>query len=133
MNPAGMFSWKTETTTKIYNNDEKPELNELITFAVNISTYNNILKIIAEVPGVDKKDISLLLENGILTIEVVKIPEKEIEKRVYIRNEIYTGILERSFEVGPVSIRDIGAEYSNGILTIIIHNYQTSSQKIEIK
>ncbi len=74
-----------------------------------------------EIPGFDKNDISVELNNGYLTISAFRELDKEEqgENEKYIRRERYEGTMQRGFYVGE-SIRqeDIRAKYENGVLKL---------------
>ena len=71
-----------------------------------------------DLPGFDKKDIELSLDNGYLTISAKK-QEKE-EGKNYIRRE-RSLTSSRSFYVGDiVSEEDIDAKFVNGTLSLTI-------------
>ena len=70
-------------------------------------------------PGFDKKDINLGLENGYLTISA-KQEEKQEEQNNYIRRERAMSC-SRSFYVGDnLATEDIKARYQDGILSISV-------------
>lgn len=71
-----------------------------------------------DLPGFDKNDINLSLDNGYLTIEA-KREEKE-EKDNYLRRE-RSFSCSRSYYVGDaVTEEDIKAKYNNGTLNLIV-------------
>jgi HSP20 family protein len=72
-----------------------------------------------EVPGLKREDLSLRIENGILTVKGEGNGSGENEKRNFIRRERKAGSFNRSFTL-PEDI-DAGkteAEFNNGILTV---------------
>ena len=72
-----------------------------------------------DLPGFDKKDINLTLNDGYLTISA-KAEEKQEDKDNYIRRERVCSC-QRSFYVGDViSEEDIKAKYNNGTLVLNI-------------
>ena len=72
-----------------------------------------------DLPGFDKKDINLTLNDGYLTISA-KLEEKQEDKENYIRRERVSSY-QRTFYVGDVvSEEDIKAKYNNGTLTLNI-------------
>ena len=73
-----------------------------------------------EVPGIDKKDIKISLENDYLTITATKQKETENEKVRFISQERYFGTYSRSFYVGNVSKEAIKANFKDGVLSITI-------------
>ena len=71
-----------------------------------------------DLPGFDKKDIELSLDNGYLTISAKK--EEKEEGKNYIRRERCL-TSSRTFYVGEVvSEEDIKAKFNNGTLTLNI-------------
>jgi len=74
---------------------------------------------VAELPGVDKKDINVQLQDGLLTIEAKMHEEKESEVDNVIRKEIRSGFFSRSINVGKnIKEKDIKAELVNGLLKL---------------
>lgn len=76
-----------------------------------------------DLPGFQKEDIQMQLENGYLTIRARKAVDKDekTESGKYVRRERYTGSLSRSFYVGKnIQQEDIHPKYENGILTFRI-------------
>lgn len=97
---------------------------------------NYVLEV--DMPGYDKKDINLSLENGYLTISAESNMQKETkdEGRNYLRRERSFGSCSRSFYVGDVDEKQVTASYDNGILNVSFpkQNKQLESKKqIEIK
>lgn len=90
-----------------------------------------------DVPGFDKKDISIEANDGYLTITVEKNSEDEEknENKNYIRRERVYGKVERSFYLGDLDQDKIDAEFKNGILNIVVPKKEETSNKkrIEIK
>ncbi len=70
-----------------------------------------------ELPGFDKKDIHLNLEDGYLTISAEVNRSKE-EKGEFISRERFSGKAFRSYYVGDVEKEAVKAAYENGVLTI---------------
>lgn len=75
-----------------------------------------------EIPGFDKKDVSLALEKGYLTVSAEK-KECSDKKDVYIRRE-RSCALSRTYYVGDVDKDAIKAKYDSGILQIEIPKKQ---------
>ena len=73
-----------------------------------------------DLPGMKKDDITLELQNGYLTISTQKNLENKEEKHgKMLRQERYTGTMQRSFYVGDnLTEEDVQAKYEDGVLTV---------------
>jgi len=73
----------------------------------------------AELPGVSEKDISVEVENGVLTLKGERNFEKETEEKGYRRTERAYGNFVRAFTLPPnVNSEKITASYNNGLLEL---------------
>ena len=88
----------------------------------DVKELDDAYEVMVDLPGFNKEDIHLELNDGNLTISAVKSLDKENEsKGNYIRRERVVGNMQRSFYVGEaITEEDIRAKYENGILTLII-------------
>ena len=96
---------------------------DLATFSprVDVKENEHTYEITAELPGVNKEDISLDLQNGVLSLKAETRQESKEEKdgRV-IRQERRYGTYYRSFDLGnDVQESDIHADFDNGILKVV--------------
>lgn len=76
-----------------------------------------------DLPGFQKDEISVELQNGYLTIQAAKGLDKEEQdkKGKYIRQERCAGACSRTFYVGEdVEPEDVTAKFENGILQLSI-------------
>lgn len=87
---------------------------------VDIHDADSQYEIHAELPGVKKKDISITLQDGVLSISASKNTESEKkEKGRVIWKERSSGSITRSFTVGRgVTEKDIKANFNDGVLTL---------------
>lgn len=115
------------------------EGNKLGTFApkVDVKEQDNAYHISAELPGVNKDDVHVTLENGVLTLEAETRQENKEEKEgKIIRQERRYGRFVRSFDLGPqVQESDINAHFENGVLTLIapkVSKEASTAKKIDI-
>lgn len=74
----------------------------------------------AELPGFKKEDISVDIENDILTIKAHKARENEEKTDSYVRMERSFGEYQRSFNVKGIDTDAIKAKYENGILALTL-------------
>lgn len=104
---------------------------------INVTQKEKILEVTAELPGVELKDVELLVDDDMLTIKGEKKHEKEDrseERHVY---ECSYGAFSRTiplpFDVQP---KDVSAAFKNGVLTVTIPvpaEIQPKARKVEIK
>ncbi len=79
-----------------------------------------------DVPGFNKDDVKIDLDDGILTIVATKHEEKEDKEKNYYRKERSFGTFRRQFNVGNVNEKSIEAHFNNGVLKI---NFPKEEQK----
>ena len=89
--------------------------------SVDIFETENEIVVKAELPGVDRKDITLNLENNVLTVKGERKFEKETKEENYHRIEREYGSFSRSFAL-PTAVNGdtVKAEYKDGVLRIIL-------------
>ena len=92
-----------------------------------------------DLPGYEKDNINIELNNGYLTVSAnVNKETNDSNDERYVRQERFYGECSRSFYVGDdVEKEDIEAEFKNGILKIDIPKKEDkkieTAKKIEIK
>lgn len=103
--------------------------------SIDISETEQEYVIDVEIPGMDKKDIDLNVENNTLTISGERKFEKKEDNKQYHRVESHYGSFSRSFTLPEnVDTETVHASYKNGILTITVKKSEKSMKKqIEIK
>ena len=105
----------------------------------DIKEHDNSYELIVDLPGLNKENINLEIENGYLTISAqTKKDNEEQEEGKFIRRERYSGEYQRSFYVGDnITEEDIKASFKNGVLNINLpkKDYQPEKAKkcIEIE
>lgn len=76
-----------------------------------------------DLPGFKKEEITLQLDNGYLTVAAEKGLEESdtSEKGKLIRQERYSGSMQRSFYVGEsITENDVKAKFEHGVLKLSI-------------
>lgn len=86
-----------------------------------------VLKV--ELPGIDKKDVSLDFNNQYLTLSVNQEESKEDKDQHYIRKERSRYSYSRSYYLDKANESDIKAKLENGILTIQIGKNEEDIKK----
>lgn len=75
----------------------------------------------AELPGMDEKDVSVTLNNGILTLKGEKKSEREEKKDDYHLMERSYGSFQRSFQVSDtVDGEKVRAAFEKGVLKVTL-------------
>lgn len=98
----------------IFNVDESKIMK------TDIKEHENNYSIVVDLPGYNKEDIKVSVEDGYLTIHATMNSEnEEKEKEKFVRRERYFGECSRSFYVGDdITTEDIKASYKNGSLKL---------------
>lgn len=88
-----------------------------------------------DIPGFDKEDIDIKVNDGCLTVKARKSSEKNEEDKNYIRRERTYGEYQRSFTLGNVDPDNIEAKFENGMLMITVPKKEEidTSKTIQIK
>lgn len=75
-----------------------------------------------ELPGIDKKDIHVSLNDGYLTIQAKAESKNDAngEHAKYIHRERFSGVSTRSYYVGDVDEHAITAKFENGVLKVTL-------------
>ena len=98
--------------------------------AVDIHETENQIVVKAEVPGMEREDIELGLENNVLTLKGDRRFEKDTTEENYHRIERAYGTFSRSFSIPSVVDEDkISADYKEGVLTITLPKTEKAKAK----
>ena len=93
----------------------------------------------AELPGFNKEDIHVEVQDGVLTISAKheeKQDEKDEKSGKYVRRERRYGSYQRSFNLNGVDAKNIQGAYENGVLKLTLPKEQPTvpeTHRIEIK
>ena len=88
---------------------------------VNVYEYDDKVGVVAEIPGLDKKDLSIDVEDGILTIAGNKHGLFDDAGAKVIRRELKQSSFKRQFELGELlDGKKIKASFKDGLLSIQI-------------
>jgi len=103
---------------------------------IDVEEDSGLIRIKAELPGMNESDIDLTIAGNVLTIAGEKKEEEKKEKEGRcIISERFFGSFSRSITL-PIGVQadKIKAEFKGGILNIEIHLEESKqSKKIEIK
>ena len=94
---------------------------------VDIQEGDNEFVIQADIPGVNRKDIEISMDNGVLSIRGERKREKNEEHNGYYRTECSHGIFHRRFSLPDSADPDkIVAKDKDGVLTITLSKRKTA-------
>jgi HSP20 family protein len=85
---------------------------------IDIEETDKEVRITAELPGLDEKDVSLEIANGVLSISGEKKSESEDKARRF--SERYYGRFERRIPLEDVDEDKVSAAFKNGVLSITV-------------
>lgn len=89
-------------------------------FKMDVVEKDNMYEVSAEMPGVNKEDIHLEIDNGTLTITVDEVKDNEEKKENYLHRERYQRSMKRGVYLGDVEEGNISASLNDGILQILV-------------
>jgi HSP20 family protein len=96
---------------------------------VEVSETDKEMKVTAELPGLEEKDVNVELANGMLTISGERKSETEDKERRF--TERYYGRFERRIPVDDVEADKITATFKNGVLTVTLPKSPTAQEKVK--
>lgn len=101
---------------------------------VDIHEEKDRFIVLADVPGVDSKDIEITAENGVLTIRGERRVEKREAENGYERVERVSGTFLRRFTLPEgANTESIKAKQTNGVLEVVIPKQpQLQARRISI-
>ena len=88
---------------------------------VNIYEYDDKIGIVAEIPGLNKKQLDVSVEDGILTISGDKHNTFEDDGAKVLRRELKQSSFKRQFELGDMlDGKSVSANFKDGVLSVSI-------------
>ena len=97
---------------------------------VNVYEYDDKIGIVAEIPGLNKKQLNVDVEDGVLTISGDKHSTFEDDGAKVIRRELKQSSFKRSFELGEMLDGDnIAANFKDGVLSVSIPKVEPEKPK----
>jgi HSP20 family protein len=106
---------------------------------VDVVDYNDRVEILAEIPGLSKEDVSVDVQEDVLTISGQKIKKMEYRDFTgkYIRRELKHSNFKRSFTLGDqIDRKNPSAKFENGLLKVTLLKIKPTipeSKKIKIE
>lgn len=135
---AALSRFQEEINRIFKNNDWMPALfdedSNMATSqwlpSVDIKEKDDQFTIIADIPGVEPKDIEVTMENGMLSIKGERATEKKDEENGYRRVERSYGSFHRRFSLPETADSEhVVAKGKNGVLEITVAKREASKAK----
>jgi HSP20 family protein len=103
--------------------------------AIDIEEHDDKFEVLAELPGVDMKDIDITVNNNMLTISGEKRESKDKKDDKYSYTERYYGSFRRDLTLPDhIDVDKIDAQVSGGILKISLPKTEKAApKKISVK
>ena len=97
---------------------------------VNVYEYDDKVGIVAEIPGLDKKQLEVSVEDGVLTIAGDKHSTFESDGAKVLRRELKQSSFKRQFELGELlDGENIKASFKDGILSVSVPKVEPEKPK----
>lgn len=102
-------------------------------FKTDIKDEGDSYLLEADMPGLDKKDISIDINGDTLTISAERHSEHEEKDKQgkYVRCERSYGSYSRSFDISAIKENDIKAKYENGVLKLTLPKKEVSQPEVK--
>lgn len=102
---------------------------------VDVEETENAVVLHADMPGINKSNLKVELENNTLTIRGERRYEKEEKSEGQYRSERAFGTFQRTFSLSDrIKATEIKADYKDGVLTLTLPKAEEVKPKeIEIK
>src|SRR4051812_34433620 len=97
---------------------------------IELSETDKEVKVNAELPGLEEKDVEVELANGVLAIRGEKKTEAEDKERLF--SERYYGQFERRIPVDDAEPDKVAASFKNGVLSVTLPKSQTAHKRIAV-
>ncbi len=102
------------------------------TFKVDVQEEADKYLVEAEMPGIDKKNINIEIDEGNLRVSAVTEENINEEKKNYIHRERRRSSMSRSIYLKDAKSEDIKASLENGVLKITVPKESRSNNSIKI-
>ena len=124
-----VFDHLMEQTFPTFKEDVGVSFNKGAYPKVNVYEYDDKIGIVAEIPGLDKKNVSVEVEDQVLTISGDKHGFDDSDAKCITR-ELKQSSFKRSFNLGEhLDGEDVSASFKDGLLSIAIPKKEPEKPK----
>jgi HSP20 family protein len=95
---------------------------------IEVSESEKEIKLTAELPGLEEKDVDVRLAGGMLTISGEKKTEVEENNRLF--SERHYGRFERRIPIEDIDEEKVSASFKNGVLTVTLPRLATATSNV---
>jgi len=131
-NPVSIYDEMNHMVRNVFNDDwDLPVYRDSIwNPAVDVKENKRSFVLTADIPGLTKKDVTININNRVLTLHGERKEEKENEDGKFYYRERHTGSFSRSFQL-PETVNEDGiqASFRNGVLSIELPKLEESLPK----
>lgn len=97
---------------------------------VEVSETDTTIKVTAEIPGLEEKDVEVFLEDGVLTLRGEKRSETNDSERQF--SERVYGRFERRIPLGTEVQEDkVEARFQNGVLSVTLPKSEKAQSQVK--
>ena len=89
-------------------------------FKVDVEDKGDLYLMEADLPGFNRDDIQVSIEDGVMTISAQTNETKEEKKANYVCRERRYGSMSRSFHLDGVKEDGVSAEFKDGVLRLTL-------------
>ena len=97
--------------------------------SIELNETEKDVKVVAELPGLEEKDLDIQLANGVLAIKGEKRTETEDKDRRF--SECYYGRFERRIPVDGIEEDKVSALFKNGVLTVTLPKSAAATENVK--
>lgn len=129
------FGYRPTSIFKAFDDFEKSFFSDFDegfkAFKTDIEDKDDKFLLYAELPGFNKEDINIDINDNMLTIsaEHKEQNDEKDNKGNYIRRERSFGSYQRSFDISNVNVDNISADYKNGVLQLSLPKLEEKKAK----
>jgi HSP20 family protein len=88
---------------------------------VDVRDTDRAVEVVAELPGMEEKDVEVSVADGMLSLRGERQSERETEQKGFIRRERSFGRIERVVPLPQgLELDEAKAKFKNGVLTVTI-------------
>jgi HSP20 family protein len=96
---------------------------------LEVEEADNEYRVTAELPGMEEKDVEVLLQDDVLIIRGEKQAKSEDRSRAF--SERVYGRFERRIALDGASEADVRAEFHNGVLTVTVPKSAQTQERVK--